>query len=189
MMNDSLPTISRRELVRKSIAIVGATATGLLISNVSSVRLAHASEDVDVAPEETMAYSAYLQTLDFESLTRVAIAEDGYWGMGTTSVWQSYLYNLDVTGYIEHQWRANIAANPGLTSGWYCDSSLSGDPTIVAIQAHSWSGENDGIMGSATIQAIQARIGTAQDGVFSAPSTCIRTMQSNFANYNRPWFY
>lgn len=186
-MNRLHTTMSRRELVRKSL--IATVTTGLFVSNLSSVRLARASEDVEILSEDVLEYSAYLQTLDFQSLTRVAIAEDGYWGMGTTSVWQSYLYNLTVTGYVEHQWRSNISANPGLTSGWYCDSSLAGDPTIVAIQAHSWSGESDGIMGSSTIRAIQARIGTTQDGVFSAPSTCIRVMQSNFSNYNRPWFY
>lgn len=188
-MNASHIVISRRELVKKSLVSASVAAVGLLVSDISSVRLAHASEDVQILSEDVMEYSSYLQTLDFQSLTRVAIAEDGYWGMGTTSVWQSYLYNLEVTGYVEHQWRSNISANPGLTSGWYCDSTLAGDPTIVAIQAHSWSGESDGIMGSTTIRAIQARVGTAQDGVLSAPSTCIRTMQSNFANYNRPWFY
>ena len=93
-MNTSHIVISRRELVKKSLVSASVAAVGLLVSDISSVRLAHASEDVQILSEDVMEYSSYLQTLDFQSLTRVAIAEDGYWGMGTTSVWQSYLYNL-----------------------------------------------------------------------------------------------
>ena len=186
-MGTSHIVISRRELVKQSLMSASAAAVGLLVSNISSVRLAHASEDVQIPSEDVMEYSSYLQTLDFQSLTRVAIAEDGYWGMGTTSVWQSYLYNLEVTGCVEHQWRSNISANPGLTSGWYCDSSLAGDATIRAIQAHCGSGETDGIMGATTIRHLQARVGTPQDGIISAPSTCVRAIQANFARVNRPW--
>ena len=188
-MDSNTTTINRRDFLKRSLVLAGSMASGLLIMNPSSIRIARAAEDVEVLSEDVMEYSAYLQTLDFQSLARAALSEDGYWGMGTTAIWQSYLYNLDVTGYVQHQWRANISANPGLTSGWYCDSTLAGDSTIVAIQAHSWSGESDGIMGATTIRALQARVGTAQDGVISAPSACVRAIQSNFNNLGRPWNY
>ncbi len=182
----SSTSITRRELLRATVGLVG-TVGCLAISGASGIRLARAAEDVDVAEEDVQEYSLYLQTLDFQSLTRVALAEDGYWGMATTTTWQAYLYGLSVTGCIYHQWQANINANPGLTSGWYCDSSLAGDATIRAIQAHCGSGETDGIMGSTTIRHLQARVGTPQDGIISAPSTCVRAIQANFARANRPW--
>ena len=179
--------ITRRELLKTTVAIAGSTA-GLVVSSAYGVKLARAAEDVEICTaEEVLEYAAYLQTLDFASLSRVAISEDGYWGMGTTSIWQAYIYGLDVTGCIYHQWRSNIAANPGLTSGWYSDSTLAGDSTIVAIQHYAGAASDDGIIGSATIRSIQSRLGTVQDGVFSGPSNAIRAMQSNFANLNRPW--
>lgn len=179
--------VTRRDLLRTTIAVAGCAA-GFAIASASGVKLAHAAEDVEIATtEEALEYAAYLQTLDFASLSRVAISEDGYWGMGTTSIWQAYIYGLEVTGCIYHQWKPNIAANPGLTSGWYSDSTLAGDSTIVSIQHYAGAASDDGIIGSSTIRTIQARLGTVQDGVFSGPSSAIRTMQSNFANLNRPW--
>lgn len=119
------------------------------------------------------------------------MGEDGYWGCATTMMFQNYLWHYrpgyEATGIFEHQWCANLAQNPGLTSGWYCDSTLAGDPFMVAIQEFSGSGESDGILGTRTVRAIQAKVGTGVDGVFSAPSTCIRQIQSNFNVLGRPW--
>ena len=101
---------------------------------------------------------------------------DGYWGSDTTRAIQGF-FSLAQTGQIYHQWAPNIAANPALTSGWNCDDTLMGDPTIRHLQ--SFLGvEADGIMGSGTIRALQDHFGTYADGVLEAGSVTVQILQS-----------
>lgn len=108
--------------------------------------------------------------------SRGLVTIDGYWGSDTTRALQGY-FSLNQTGQIYHQWAPNIAANPALTSGWNCDSTLLGDTTIRFLQ--SFLGvEADGIMGSGTICALQSYFGTYADGVLDAGSVTVQILQS-----------
>ena len=88
-----------------------------------------------------------------------AIAEDGYWGKGTTAALQRH-YGAVVDGEVWHQWAPNVQANPCLTSGWMCDDTLLGSPVIKAIQG-DLGVTVDGIMGPNTIAAIYNLFGGA----------------------------
>lgn len=153
--------ISRRRLVSAigGAVIASAGAAALRVAGVGSQGQAYASEVDVIEPDDVI-----LQD----------ISMDGYWGAGTTAALQAYL-KVTVTATIEHQYAPNIQANPGLTSGWYCDNTLLGDPTIRVLQARLGTSV-DGIFGTNDICALQSRMGTTVDGVLSAPSTCIKTM-------------
>ncbi len=162
--------INRRKFIKSTLAS-GVAAIGLFVLDPKSVRVASASG----TPEAMDDQISYLQSLSYAELAARALAEDGYWGTGTTAVLQSHLRS-DVTGRFDHQYAPNINANPGLTSGWYCDDTLAGDGNIRLLQVRLGT-TVDGIFGTSDIRALQRLMGTYVDGVLSGPSPCIREMQ------------
>lgn len=100
---------------------------------------------------------------------------DGYWGSKTTLALQRR-YGTEADGEVWHQWKANIDAQPALTSGWVCDKSQKGSPLIRALQADVGV-TTDGIFGPVTVKALQKKLGFYQSGVLDEGCECVREMQ------------
>ena len=173
--------LSRRDFL--GLALFGGASTGLLVASPLATNNAIAAESTVLSNDEI----AYLSTLRAsEVAARARVTEDGYWGELTTmSLQMAFVFKA--TGKIPHQWEPNIIANPGLTSGWQCDTPLAGSALIRHIQQMLHTGETDGIIGSKTISAIQSAVGVEPDGYFSGPSETIRRIQHNLTEYGSPW--
>ena len=102
---------------------------------------------------------------------------DGYWGSATTRRLQEVL-GTTADGVVSSQAASWKSKNPGLASGWewVSDAQASGSPVIKALQSKVGAGA-DGLIGPATIRAIQSHYGTTVDGYFSEGSSCIMAMQ------------
>ena len=85
-----------------------------------------------------------------------SITEDGYWGPDTTRAMQAH-YGTYVDGIVSHQWEPNVAANSEvlLRSSWEGDYTATGSPMIRALQADIGT-EQDGIFGEADIVKIKS---------------------------------
>lgn len=104
------------------------------------------------------------------------IEVDGYWGKATTAALQRHYGCSYVDGEVWHQYAPNVNANSALTSGWICDSTLTGSPVIRALQEDLGTSV-DGVFGTNDIKALQRRCGTYVDGVLTGPSPCVKEMQ------------
>lgn len=113
------------------------------------------------------------------------VAEDGYWGSGTTAELQS-MFGTYRDGEIWYQYAGN--KQPGLTTGWVWNYSRgTGSPLISAMQ--NWlnangfnAGSADGVAGTQFYSALQRRYGVPVDGELWAPSETIRRMQQAINN-------
>ena len=103
------------------------------------------------------------------------LTADGWWGSDTTTRAQQVL-GTPVDGVVSSQSAAWRSQNPGLTTGWEWTGSPVGSQLIQALQ-RKLSVEADGLIGPGTIRALQARMGTPQDGVLSEQSQCITALQ------------
>lgn len=97
---------------------------------------------------------------------------DGLWGEATTRRLQEYL-GTPVDGVISHQWKS--PQNENLFSAQW-DRTQAGSTVIRALQAKINAG-GDGLFGSHSIAALQAYLGTPQDGTISNPSTMVAELQ------------
>lgn len=104
-----------------------------------------------------------------------ALVVDGYWGSKTTLALQKH-YGTEADGEVWHQWKAHIEAFPALTSGWVCDSSQKGSPVIRALQG-DLGVPTDGILGPATVGALQKKLGIHQSGTLGEGCECVKEMQ------------
>ena len=109
------------------------------------------------------------------STAPAALSVDGWWGQATTRRLQQVL-GTPVDGVVSSQSAAWRSQNPGLTTGWEWTGSPVGSQLIQALQ-RTLSVEADGLIGPGTIRALQARMGTPQDGVLSEQSQCITALQ------------
>lgn len=109
------------------------------------------------------------------STAPAALSVDGWWGQATTRRLQQVL-GTPVDGVVSSQSAAWRSQNPGLTTGWEWTGSPVGSQLIQALQ-RKLSVEADGLIGPGTIRALQARMGTPQDGVLSEQSQCITALQ------------
>lgn len=105
---------------------------------------------------------------------------DGYWGSATTRRLQEII-GTPVDGVVSNQYTGWQYVNPGLTTGWEWmpDPEQGGSPLIRAIQQRVGMREadQDGLIGTKTIKAIQTWLGTDPDGRLDAPSPCIKALQ------------
>lgn len=109
------------------------------------------------------------------------IATDGWWGRETTlrlkqiiaATWWPW---MEVNDRIDHQWPAN--RQKAATTGWGYDQSLAGDDAIRCLQALTGQVQ-DGILGPATISAVQYQLYTPVDGRLDGPSTAVKRLQEN----------
>lgn len=104
-----------------------------------------------------------------------APAADGYWGADTTRALQKVL-GTPVDGLVSSQSAAWRAQNPGLTTGWEWVTRPAGSQVIAALQKRVGVAA-DGLIGPATIKAIQRHLGTPADGCFSAQSKAVAALQ------------
>lgn len=108
------------------------------------------------------------------------LKEDGSWGRNTTLRLQE-IFNTTRDGVVSNQWAMYKLQNPGLYDGWEWHSVPNGQGSELITAMQQWAGmavsDCDGEIGPATIKAIQRKMGTTQDGLFSAPSGCIKALQ------------
>ena len=105
---------------------------------------------------------------------------DGSWGSKTTLKLQK-IFGTTQDGIISNQWGSYESQNPGLYDGWDWKKKPNGQGSDLIRAMQAWAGmpksSQDGEIGPNTIKAIQKKMGTAQDGVFSYPSSCIKALQ------------
>lgn len=105
---------------------------------------------------------------------------DGQWGKGTTRRLQQ-IFGTPADGIVSNQHAGYKADNPGLVSGWeWEDYPKGGSQLIKALQkwAGMASGAIDGMIGPATIKALQRKLGTPVDGKVSNPSQMVKALQT-----------
>lgn len=112
--------------------------------------------------------------------TAAKLTVDGIWGPATTKRLQQ-IFGTPVDGVVSNQLRKFKASNPGLGSGWeWLTNPLDvGSALIKAMQ--KWAGmaakEQDGMIGTETIKALQKKLGTPVDGTVSNPSQMVKALQ------------
>ncbi len=116
---------------------------------------------------------------------------DGVWGWGTSRALEYFLSrvvfpgaNLNDGGRIRRQPSSWSSVNSGLGSGWEWvpDRLASGSATIDLMQR--WLGVGrDGLIGPATIRALQAHYGKVTDGVLDEGSPTIAALQAEINRY------
>lgn len=115
---------------------------------------------------------------------------DGVWGGNTSAALEYFLgrvfpgVKLNQGGWIRRQPESRAAENPGLGSGWEWvpDDRADGSGTIDLMQL--WLGvSRDGLIGPATIRALQAHYGKTTDGVLDYGSPTIAALQDEINRY------
>ena len=106
------------------------------------------------------------------------LATDGWWGSDTTMALQRH-FGLSQTGWVDSQPASQADSNPALAGGWdwQPDGSAGGSTTISALQKMVGAGV-DGLIGPATISALQARSPGSvllPVGVWKDHDTCSRS--------------
>lgn len=103
------------------------------------------------------------------------VTVDGYWGPATTRALQR-INGTPIDGIVSSQdayWRSQ---NPGLQAGFEWVNNPEGSQLVARLQ-RAWGVTPDGLLGPATIKAMQRYYGTIQDGVLDEQSSCVMAMQ------------
>ena len=119
---------------------------------------------------------------------------DGMWGENTSRALEYFLNHivfgaskpdLGQNGQIRNQPVSWAAVNPGLGSGWEWvpDDYAYGSLTIADMQGWLGFSRSDGLIGPATIRALQAHYGTVTDGVLDEGSPTIAALQEEINQY------
>lgn len=99
---------------------------------------------------------------------------DGWWGPATVTACQRALGTV-ADGVVSGQDSRDMAAIGGVpSSAWRVGSG--GSQMVRALQSKVGASA-DGYFGPNTCRALQAYLGTEQDGMLSRPSECVREMQ------------
>ena len=101
---------------------------------------------------------------------------DGYWGEATTRRLQEVLAT-PVDGIVSDQDAAWQEANPALTSGWEWTGTPTEGSSVIAELQHRLGANADGLIGPATIGALEAHLGFEADGHLDAPSPMVAALQ------------
>lgn len=101
---------------------------------------------------------------------------DGWWGPDTTRRLQQVL-GTPVDGVISGQWAGNKGILEAATGGWEWTQDAPGSQVIAALQAFLGV-ESDGVMGPATINALEQHYGFAPDGRLDGPSLTVAFLQT-----------
>lgn len=101
---------------------------------------------------------------------------DGWCGPATVRRLQEHA-GTPADGIISDQWLFYKDANPGLVSVEWVPNP-SGNSAIVKWLQRKVGVTEDGIIGPDTISAMQRWLGTPVDGCISAPSACIKALQT-----------
>lgn len=105
---------------------------------------------------------------------------DGYWGMDTTKALQRY-FGIEETGFVDSQNAEYMESNPGLVGGWDWVVNPIGCQLIVKLQ-EKFGADADGIIGPATIGAMQKCMGTTVDGEIWEESAVVKAIQKALNN-------
>ena len=102
------------------------------------------------------------------------LAVDGWMGPATVRRLQQ-IFGTVQDGIISGQWEWYKADNPGLVSvEWLHDPT--GSTLVKKLQEYAGA-TVDGVIGPETVQALQAKFGTQQDGIVSGPSALVMAIQ------------
>lgn len=108
---------------------------------------------------------------------------DGRWGSAMTRRLQNIFGTIE-DGKVSHQHNVYKEKNPGLSeAAWEWEEQPDrGSALIMAVQRYlnekyNLDLEENGWIGPLTIKALQAWMGTEQDGYFSRVSSCIKKLQ------------
>ena len=105
---------------------------------------------------------------------------DGEWGKATTTKLQQ-IFGTAVDGIVSNQSASYKAENPGLLSGWDWQTKPNGKGSQLIKALQKWAGmataAQDGMIGPATIKALQRKLGTVVDGKVSNPSQMVKALQ------------
>lgn len=106
---------------------------------------------------------------------------DGQWGKTTTAKLQQ-IFGTVVDGVVSNQSASYKASNPGLVSGWEWQEKPNGKGSQLIKALQKWAGmaasAQDGMIGPATIKALQKKLGTVVDGKVSNPSQMVKALQT-----------
>lgn len=123
------------------------------------------------------------QTPATQEQTKEIFAVDGRWGPAITRRLQQ-IFGTTVDGKVSHQYLCYKSDNPGLSdAAWEWEDKPSRGSILITAMQHYLNVnfnaglEENGWIGPLTIKAIQAWMGTTQDGYFSQVSTCIKKLQ------------
>lgn len=159
---------------------------GFVESNVGGVlRTIEGNTNNGCVARRTRAYSTVCGVIrpDYDGASSVGgaavaqIAVDGYWGMGTTSALQKALGTTQ-DGIVSDQYAPYKAINPGLVATsweWHSKTTLGSD--MVRALQRKIGATVDGVAGPKTFRALQAYVGTYQDGAIDSPSNCVKALQ------------
>lgn len=104
-----------------------------------------------------------------------ALAVDGVWGVATTTALQRH-FGTPVDGIVSGQWSGRRGIIRCAGSGWQFSQSAGGSLLIRAMQRELGC-DADGVVGPATINALERHYGYAADGRLDCPSNTVRRMQ------------
>ncbi len=147
----------------------------LVTFNANLVELAKGYLDVFGIPYDDSDVTEPVTPESEPELEDKPIDVDGYWGMDTTKALQRH-FGLEETGFVYGQNAAYMESNPGLVGGWDWVIDPQGCELIVKLQ-EKFGADADGIMGPATIGAMQKCMGTHVDGEVWEESALVKAMQ------------
>ena len=110
-------------------------------------------------------------------VTDASLVVDGLWGGATTKRLQQF-FGTPMDSVISHQWKS--AANENIYAAEF-DTTKIGSVLGRHLQRHLGV-TDDGLIGKATVTALQQRMGTPVDGVISPVSECVKEMQRRLNN-------
>jgi murein L,D-transpeptidase YcbB/YkuD len=91
------------------------------------------------------------------------------------------IFGTVVDGVVSNQSASYKASNPGLVSGWDWQAKPNGKGSQLIKALQKWAGmaasAQDGMIGPATIKALQKKLGTVVDGKVSNPSQMVKALQ------------
>lgn len=103
------------------------------------------------------------------------IAVDGWWGSATTRALQAH-FGTPQDGVVSSQWTGRRGILAACTSGWEFVDDPRGSQLVIAIQ-RAVGADADGIIGPATVNALERHYGYRADGHLDGPSNTVRRMQ------------
>ncbi len=104
---------------------------------------------------------------------------DGYWGKATTRALQQH-FNLIADGILSGQY-ATTTTRALTQNTAHVTGKKTGSPVIRALQK-KLKVTQDGLLGPATVKALQKHLGTYVDGKISKPSPMVKALQKALNN-------
>ena len=138
-------------------------------NNIKDANLINVGQKLNVSGSK----STPKQSKPKPSKSKITLKADGKWGNKTTEALQEYL-NTPKDGIISNQRRNTVTES---LYGTTVQFSGSGNSNVIVALQQKVGSNADGLIGPATIRALQKYLSTVQDGVLSRPSLVVKEMQ------------